>query len=93
MAISFLKGLFKSYSEKEINKLKPTVDKILDLEKDFEQLTDAQLRSKTEEFKGRLAQGETLDDILVEAFATVREAAWRVLGLKPYPVQVLGGII
>ncbi len=93
MAISFLKWIFKSYSEKEINKLKPTVDKILDLEKDFEQLTDAQLRSKTEEFKGRLAQGETLDDILVEAFATVREAAWRVLGLKPYPVQVLGGII
>lgn len=85
--------IFKSFSEKEINKLQPTVDKILNLENEYSKLTDKELKNKTNEFKKRLANGESLDDILVEAFATVREASWRVLGMKHYPVQLMGGII
>lgn len=85
--------LFKSFSQKEIDKIRPLVDAILKLENEYEQLTDEQLRDKTQEFKNRLQNGETLDDILVEAFATVREASWRVLGMKHYPVQIVGGII
>ncbi len=90
---SFLEKIFGSYSEKEIKRLQPTADKILSLEKTVEGLTDIQLRAKTQEFKERLASGESKDDILPEAFAVVREAAWRVLGQKHYPVQLLGGIV
>ena len=93
MAFGFMKGLFKSFSEKEIQKIQPLVDEILKLEDQFSQLSDTDLKNKTEEFKQRLKKGETLDDILVEAFATVREASWRVLGMKHYPVQLVGGII
>ena len=90
---SFLKKIFGLYSEKEIKRLEPTADKILSLEKTMESLTDAQLKAKTDEFKERLKNGETKDDILAEAFAVVREAAWRVLGQKHYRVQLLGGIV
>ncbi|NLW52036.1 MAG: preprotein translocase subunit SecA [Tissierellia bacterium] len=85
--------LFKSFSEKEIDKIMPQVDKVLSLESEYEKLTDEQLREKTNEFKNRLNNGETLDDILPEAFATVREASFRVLGMKHYKVQIIGGII
>ncbi|MCR4669826.1 MAG: preprotein translocase subunit SecA [Saccharofermentans sp.] len=86
-------GLFKTHSEKEIKKINSTVDKIMGMDEEYQKLTDAELVAKTEEFKKRLAEGETLDDILPEAFATVREASMRVLGMKPYRVQVIGGII
>lgn len=90
---NFLEKIFGSYSEKEIKRLEPTVDKIMSLEKTIEKLSDAQLKAKTDEFKERLKNGETKDDIMPEAFAVVREAAWRVLGQKHYRVQVLGGIV
>ena len=93
MAIGIFKGLFKSFSEKEIMKINPIVEEILALDEKYSQMTDEELKNKTEEFKKRLADGETLDDILVEAFATVREASSRVLGMKHYPVQLAGGII
>ena len=85
--------LFGTYSERELKSIWPIVHKIEDLEAEYKALTDAQLQAKTPEFKERLANGETLDDILPEAFATVREAADRVLGLRPYPVQLVGGIV
>lgn len=90
-------GLFdfltKSFSDKEIDKIRPQVDAVLALETEMENLSDSALREKTEEYKKRYQDGETLDALLPEAFATVREAAWRVLGMKPYPVQIIGGII
>lgn len=86
-------GLFKTYSEKEVKRIMPIVAKINDLEQQISTLTDAELRNKTEEFKNRLTQGETLDDLLPEAFATVREASKRVLGMRHFDVQLIGGII
>ncbi len=90
-------GLFdvftKSFSQKEIDKITPQVDAVLALEPEMEKLTDDELRAKTVEFKQRYKDGESLDEMLPEAFAVVREAAWRVLGMKPYRVQVIGGII
>ena len=86
-------NLFKSFSQKEIEQNKKIVDKILALDEDMQKLTDDQLKHKTVEFQERLKNGETLDDILVEAFAVVREASDRVLGMKHYPVQLLGGIV
>ena len=88
-----LEALFGTHSDHEIKKIEPIKKKVLALDEEYQKLTDAQLRGKTDEFKARLAEGETLDDILPEAFATIREAAWRVLGLKPYPVQIIGGIV
>ena len=85
--------VFGTYSQRELKNIYPIVDKITALEEDYKKLTDAQLQAKTPEFKERLANGETLDDILPEAFATVREAADRVLGMRPYPVQLVGGIV
>ena len=85
--------LFGTRSEREIKKIQPTVDKILAMEETYRNLTEEQLKAKTGEFKERLAAGETLDDILPEAFATIREAADRVLGMRPYPVQLIGGIV
>jgi preprotein translocase subunit SecA len=90
---NFFEKIFGSYSEKEIKRLQPTVDKVLSLEKTMEGFTDSQLKDKTLEFRQRLSTGESKDDILPEAFAVVREAAWRVLGQKHYPVQILGGIV
>ncbi|MCI8679693.1 MAG: preprotein translocase subunit SecA [Oscillospiraceae bacterium] len=85
--------LFGTYSERELKQIYPVVDKIEALETDCKALTDAQLAAKTPEFKSRLEQGETLDDLLPEAFAVVREAAHRVLGLRPYRVQLVGGVV
>ena len=85
--------LFGSYSDRELKKIYPIADRIEKLEPEFQALSDEALRAKTEEFKARLAEGETLDDILPEAFAAVREAAWRVLGMKPFRVQLIGGIV
>ena len=86
-------NLFGSYSQKELKKIQPTANKVLALEDDYKKLSDAELKAKTAEFKERLSNGETLDDILPEAFATVREAADRVLGMRHYPCQIVGGII
>ena len=85
--------LFGTRSQREIKKLQPMVDKILGLEEEYTALSEEALKAKTSEFKERIEQGETLDDLLPEAFAAIREAAWRVLGMKPYPVQLIGGIV
>ncbi|MBQ7800700.1 MAG: preprotein translocase subunit SecA [Oscillospiraceae bacterium] len=85
--------IFGTRSQRELKQIQPLVNKILALEEEYKQLSEEQLKAKTPEFKERLAKGETLDDILPEAFATVREAADRVLGMRPYPVQLIGGII
>ncbi len=85
--------LFGTRSDRELKKIRPTVDKILGLEDEYKNLSEDALKAKTQEFKSRLDAGETLDDILPEAFAAIREAAWRVLGMKPYPVQLIGGIV
>ncbi len=85
--------LFGTRSQREIKKIQPIVDKILGLENEYKALSEEELKGKTALFKERLAQGETLDDLLPEAFAAIREAADRVLGLRPYPVQLIGGIV
>ena len=85
--------LFGTRSSREIKKIQPLVDKILSLEEEYKNLPEEALRAKTGEFKNRYAQGESLDDLLPEAFAAIREAADRVLGMRPYPVQLMGGII
>ena len=91
--MGILNKLFGSYSDRELKKIYPIADKIEALDGEFSALSDEELRSKTEQFKERLAQGEALDDILPEAFAAAREAAWRVLGMKPFRVQLIGGIV
>ena len=91
--MSFIEKIFGSHSEREVKKLKFAVDKIEELGPAMEALSDDELKAKTTEFKERLAKGETLDDLLIEAFAVVREAAWRTLEQKPYRVQIMGGII
>ena len=85
--------LFSSHSKREIKKISPIADKVLGLEGEYSLLTDEQLKAKTPEFKERLKNGETLDDILPEAFAAMREAAWRVLGMKHFRVQIMGGTV
>ena len=85
--------IFGTRSQREIKKLQPTLDKILALEEPYKALSDEALRAKTGELKQRLSGGETLDDLLPEAFAAIREASDRVIGLRPYPVQLLGGIV
>ena len=85
--------IFGTRSQREIKKIQPTVDKILALEEEYRALSEEALKAKTAEFKNRLEQGETLDDLLPEAFAAVREAADRVLGMRPYPVQLIGGVV
>ncbi|MBQ7986457.1 MAG: preprotein translocase subunit SecA [Clostridia bacterium] len=85
--------LFGSYSERELKRVKPIADKVMALEPEMEKLSDSELRAKTTEFKERLANGEDMDSILPEAFAVMREASWRVLGMKHFYVQVIGGII
>ena len=91
--MSFFEKLFGTFSDKELKRIRPLADKVLALEPEMQKLTDEQLQAKTTEFKDRLAKGETLDDLLPEAFAVCREADWRVLGLKPDPVQIIGGIV
>ena len=91
--MSFLTKLFGTYSDRELKQIYPIVDKIEALEPEYQALSDAELAAKTPRFKERLANGETLDDILPEAFAAVREASVRVLGLRPYRVQLVGGVV
>ena len=85
--------VFGTYSDRELKRLEPIAAKIEALDDKFKAMSDEELAAKTPEFKDRLAKGESLDDILPEAFAAVREAAWRVLGMKHYHVQLLGGIV
>ena len=91
--MKFSEKLFGTHSEHEIKRIMPTVKKIEALQPEMQAKSDDELKAQTQKFKDRLANGETLDDILVEAFATVREAAKRVLGMEPYEVQIIGGII
>ena len=91
--MGLLKKLFGDYSTKEVKRVLPIQKKVLSLEAEYAALTDEQLQAKTAEFKSRLSAGETLDDILPEAFAACREASWRVLNMKHFPVQIIGGII
>ncbi len=91
--MSFFDRIFGSYSEKELAKIEPIKKKVLDLDEEYKGLSDASLKHKTVEFRERLAKGESLDDIMPEALATVREAADRVLGKKPFPVQIIGAIV
>ena len=86
-------GLFGSYSKRELAKIEPIRNKVLALEDDYAAMSEETLKAQTNVFKERIANGETVDDILPEALATVREAAWRVLGKKPYPVQIIGAIV
>ena len=91
--MGFLKKIFGSHSDHELKRLYPLADKIDALSDEYAALTDEQLRAKTDEFKQRYAEGASLDDLLPEAFATAREASWRVLGMKPFRVQLIGGIV
>lgn len=92
-------GLFKNifganaYSNRELKRIEPIKNKVLALEEEYGKLSDAELKAKTQEFKDRLASGESLDSMMAEALATVREGAWRVLEKKPYPVQIIGAIV
>jgi len=90
---NLVKKVFGSKNERELKKLEPVVDKINSLEPEFEALTDEQLQAKTDEFRQRLNNGDTLDQLLPEAFATVREASKRVLGMRPFDVQLIGGMV
>lgn len=90
---NFLTKLFGSHSSHELKKINPIADRIDALEEQYKKLSDAELRAKTDEFRTRYQNGETLDQLLPEAFATCREAAWRVLGMRHYRVQVIGGIV
>ncbi|MCS3916702.1 preprotein translocase subunit SecA [Caldanaerobacter subterraneus subsp. tengcongensis MB4] len=91
--LGLVEKIFGSYSEREVRRLEPIAEKVLSYEDQMARLTDAELRAKTDEFKNRLKNGETLDDILPEAFAVVREAAWRTLKMKHFKVQIIGGIV
>ena len=91
--MSLITKIFGSHSEHELKRIYPIVDKIEALEPEMEALSDEDLKTKTDEFKARLEQGETLDDLLVEAYAVVREASKRVLGMRHYRVQLIGGVI
>ena len=85
--------MFGTHSERELKRIYPLVDKVESYRDSMQKLSDEELRNKTKEYKERLGKGETLDDLLPEAFATVREAARRVLGMEHYRVQIIGGII
>ena len=91
--MSFMEKLFGNFSDKELKRIKPIANKVLELEPEMQKLTDEELQAKTPYLKEKLKNGASLDDILPEAFAVCREADWRVLGLKPYPVQIIGGIV
>ena len=91
--MGLLKKLFGDYSTKEIKRIRPTVDKVLSFDEEYSKLTDSELKAKTDEFKKRIEEGESLDSILPEAFAVCREASWRVLGMKHFPVQIMGGMV
>ena len=90
--MSLVEKLFGSFSDRELKKVNPIVKQVLALESKYAALSDAELQAQTPAFKQQLADGKTLDDILPDAFAVCREAAWRVLGMKHFPVQITGGI-
>ena len=91
--MSLFDKIFGSYSAKELARIEPIKQKVLDLDEEYQGLSDESLKAKTVEFRQRLADGESLDDIMPEALATVREAADRILGKKPFPVQIIGAIV
>ena len=91
--MSLFTRIFGDYSTKELKRIRPIADKVMALEADFAALSDAELKAKTDEFKKRYSDGESLDSLLPEAFAACREASWRVLGMKHFPVQIIGGIV
>ena len=91
--MGILKAIFGDYSTKELKRIRPVCDKVLALEGRYAAMKDSELKAQTDILKGRLKAGETLDDILPDAFAVCREASWRVLGMKHFPVQVIGGIV
>ncbi len=91
--MSIVQKIFGTHSERELKRIEPLVDRIESLRPEMQALTDAELKAKTQEYKKRLGEGETLDDLLPEAYATVREAARRVLNMEHYRVQLIGGII
>ena len=91
--MGLIESIFGTHSDHELKRINPIVDKVFSYEEEYSKLSDHDLAAKTEEFKKRYEGGEALDSLLPEAFATVREASWRVLGMKPYRVQVIGGII
>lgn len=91
--MAFLRKIFKSYSEREVKRIEPLRDKVLALEEKYSKMSDDDLKGQTAILKGRLEAGETTDDILPDAFAVCREASWRVLGMKHFPVQIIGGIV
>ncbi|MEG2813065.1 MAG: preprotein translocase subunit SecA [Oscillospiraceae bacterium] len=91
--MAFLEKIFGSYSKHELKIIEPIKQKVLDLDEKYTAMKDSELRKQTEVLKKRLENDETLDDILPDAFATFREASWRVIGLKPFPVQIIGGIV
>ena len=91
--MGLMQTIFGNYSEKELKRIKPLQQKVLSYEEEYKALSDEELRHKTDEFKERLSAGETLDDLLPEAFAVCREAGDRVLGMRHFPVQILGGIV
>ena len=93
MIMNIFEKVFGTYSDKELKRIRPIVAKINGYEKDMEKLTDEELKAKTPYFKELLSQGKTLDDILPEAFAVVREASKRVLGMRHFDVQLIGGIV
>ena len=90
--MSLVEKLFGSFSDRELKKVNPIAKQVLALESKYAALSDAELQAQTPALKQQLADGKTLDDILPDAFAVCREAAWRVLGMKHFPVQVIGGI-
>ncbi len=91
--MSLYEKIFGTYSQRELKRVKPIADKVMALDEEMQKLSDAELKAKTNEFKERILNGETLDDLLPEAFAVMREASWRVLGMKHFYVQVVGGVI
>lgn len=91
--MSFFKSLFGNYSKKELKRVKPIMNQVLELEDKYKAMTEEELKDQTNVLKERLANGETTDDILPDAFAVCREASDRVLGMRHYPVQVIGGIV
>ena len=91
--MSLLDKIFGTYSDKELKRIKPIADKVMGLESKYQAMSNAELQAMTPALKERLAKGETLDDILPDAYAVCREASWRVLGMKHFPVQIIGGIV
>src|SRR5690625_4034565 len=91
--VNFLKRIFGDGNQRQLNRIQKIVDNIEALEAEYEKFSDTELQQKTDEFKKRFENGETLDDLLVEAFAVVREASKRVLNMRPFTVQLIGGVV